>query len=184
MKKLPMLLLLVAPYVILILCDQLYMDFSIGLCIYGVLLVFNMVYAFLMPGLGFNGRQILFWNLLLKLCNIPLATLILLFTLIMTMVGGEGIRDELPSMVLITLLAFGLVQLSSAMYGISGFRWCRKHGTLSKAAEIVSSVAQLIPCVDVAGSILCYIMFRKYGEIPKNENPDESYHEKTQKREW
>ena len=39
------------------------------------------------------------------------------------------------------------------------------YGTLSKAGAIVSSIAQFIPCVDVIGSILCYIMFRKEGQI-------------------
>ena len=72
MKKLPMLLLLIVPYGILILCSQTNMDFSTGLTVYGAILAFNAVYAFRMPRLGFNGKQLLFWNLLLKLCNIPL----------------------------------------------------------------------------------------------------------------
>ena len=80
------------------------------------------------------------------------------------MVGGEGIRDEVVSMVLIALLSCYLIQLSSTMFGISGFLWCHKYGTLSKAGVIASSVVQLIPCVDVIGSILCYIMFRKEGQ--------------------
>ena len=62
-----------------------------GLVICGAFLLFNMVYAFLLPKLGFNGTQILRWNLLLKLCQIPLISLILLFALVMAMVGGEGI---------------------------------------------------------------------------------------------
>ncbi len=159
-----MILLLIAPYAILFLCNQIGLDFSIGLWIYGALLAFNMVYAFLMPRLGFNGKQILFWNLLLKLWNIPLVLMILLVTLVSSLVGGEGIRDEVASMVLIALLSCYLIQISSAMFGISGFRWCRKYGTLSKAGVIASTIAQLIPCVDVIGSILCYIMFRKEGQ--------------------
>ena len=119
-----------------------------------------MVYAFWMPKLGFNGKQILFWNLLLKLCQLPLILLILLFVLVMAMVGGEGIG----SVVIVALLACWLIQLSSAMFGISGFRWCHQYGTLSKAGMIASSVVQLIPCVGVIGSILCYIMFRKEGQ--------------------
>ena len=125
---------------------------------------FYMVYAFLLPRLGFNGKQILFWNLLLKLCNIPLILLILVVTLVMMVVGGEGIRDDAASMVLIAWLSCCLIQLSSVVFGISGFRWCRKYGTLSKAGAIVSSIAQFVPCVDVIGSILCYIMFRKEGQ--------------------
>lgn len=54
--------------------------------------------------------------------------------------------------------------LSSSMFGISGFLWCHKYGTLSKTGMIAGTIAQLIPCVDVIGSILCYIMFRKNGQ--------------------
>lgn len=66
-------------------------------------------------------------------------------------------------MVLIALLLCYLIQISSAMFGISGFRRCRKYGMLSEAGVIASSIAQFIPCIDVIGSILCYIMFRKKG---------------------
>ena len=164
MKKVPMILLLVAPYATLFVCYQLTLDITVGLCVYGALILFNMVYAFLLPRLGFNGKQILFWNLLLKLCNIPLVTLIFLCTLVMMMVGGEGIRDEVGSMVLIALASGYLIQLSSAMFGISGFRWCRKYGTLSQTGVVVSSIVQVMPGIDVIGSILCYIMFRKEGQ--------------------
>lgn len=167
MKKVPMILLLIAPYAILFLCDQTGLDFSIGLWIYSALLAFNMVYAFLLPRLGFKAKQLLFWNLLLKLCHIPLILLILLVTLITSLVGGEGIRDEASSMVLIALQLCYLIQVSSAIFGISGFWWCRKYGTLSKVGVIASSIAQFIPCVDVIGSILCYIMFRKEGQSIK-----------------
>jgi hypothetical protein len=122
-----------------------------------------MVYAFLLPRLGFKVKQISFWNLLLKLSQVPLISLILLFTLVMTMVGGEGIG----AVVIAALLACWLLMLSSSMFGISGFLWCHKYGTLSKAGMIVSMIAQLIPCVDVIGSILCYIMFRKEGQSIK-----------------
>ena len=161
MRKLPMILLLPAPGTTIAICYLFDLDLMPGLVICGVILAFNMVYAFWMPKLGFNGKQILFWNLLLKLCQLPLILLILLFVLVMAMVGGEGIG----SVVIVALLACWLIQLSSAMFGISGFRWCHQYGTLSKAGMIASSVAQLIPCVDVIGSILCYIMFRKEGQI-------------------
>ncbi len=164
MKKIPMILLLIAPGATIAICYLLDLDLMPGLVVCGAILAFNMVYAFWLPKLGFSGKQILFWNLLLKLCNIPLILLIFVVTLVMMMVGGEGIRDEAASMVLIAWLSCCLIQLSSTMFGISGFRWCRKYGTLSKAGAIVSSIAQFIPCVDVIGSILCYIMFRKEGQ--------------------
>ena len=165
-----MIALLIAPYATLIICYQADLDITVGACVYAALLLFNMVYAFLLPRLGFNGKQILFWNLLLKLWNIPLVLVILLVTLVTLLAGGEGIRDEASSMVLIALLLCYLIQVSSAMFGISGFRWCRKYGTLSKAGMIASSIAQLIPCVDVIGSILCYIMFWKESEPQGSES--------------
>lgn len=161
MRKLPIILLLPAPGATIAICYLFDLDLMPGLIICGVILAFNMVYAFWMPKLGFNGKQILFWNLLLKLCQLPLILLILLFVLVMAMVGGEGIG----SVVIVALLACWLIQLSSAMFGIGGFRWCHQYGTLSKAGMIASSVVHLIPCVDVIGSILCYIMFRKEGQI-------------------
>lgn len=167
MKKVPMIALLIVPYATLIICYQADLDITVGACLYAALLLFNMVYAFLLPRLGFNGKQILFWNLLLKLWNIPLVLMILLVTLVTSLVGGEGIRDEVASMALTAWLACCLIRLSSAMFGISGFRWCRKYGTLSQAGVIASSVAQFIPCIDVIGSILCYIMFCKE-RLPKN----------------
>jgi len=165
MKKIPMILLLIAPGVTIAICYLLDLDLMPGLVVCGAILAFNMVNAFWLPRLGFNGKQILFWNLLLKLWNIPLVLTILLVTLVTSLVGGEGIRDEASWMVLIALLLCYLIQVSSAMFGISGFRWCRKYGTMSKAGMIASSIAQFIPCIDVIGSILCYIMFRKEGQI-------------------
>lgn len=75
-----MILLLVTPYVILTVCCWMTLDIMFGLWVYGLLLQFSIIYAFLLPGLGFGGKQLLFWNLLLNLCNIPLVNLIRVFT--------------------------------------------------------------------------------------------------------
>ena len=163
MKKIPMILLLMAPGAILAICYLANLDLTPGLFICGAILFFNMAYAFLLPKLGFNGRQILFWNLLLKLSQVPLILLILLFTLVMAMVDGKNLQNEIWAMVSIALLVCWLIQLSSSMFGISGFLWCHKYGTLSKAGVVASTIVQLMPCIDVIGSSLCYIMFRKEG---------------------
>ena len=159
MKKIPMILLLMAPGATLAICYLADLDLTPGLFVCGAILILNMVYAFLLPRHGFKVKQILFWNLLLKLSQVPLISLILLFTLVMAMVGGEGIG----AVAIAALLACWLLMLSSSVFGISGLLWCHKYGTLSKAGMIASMIAQLIPCVDVIGSILCYIMFRKEG---------------------
>lgn len=56
MKKVPMILLLVAPYGIVSLCSLANMDLTVGLYIYGALLLLNMIYAFLLPRFGFHGK--------------------------------------------------------------------------------------------------------------------------------
>lgn len=95
MKKLPMLLQLIVPYVILI-CGFAAMDVTVGVVyFYGVILIFNMVYAFLLPKLDVDGRRILFWNLLLKLGNIPVVLCIILFALLMTMVGSKNLSSDI-----------------------------------------------------------------------------------------
>ena len=160
MKRIPMILLLMAPSATLVICYLADLDLTPGLFVCGAIILFNMVYAFLLPGFGFKVKQILFWNLLLKLCQVPLILLILLFAFVMAMVGGERIG----SIVIVALLICWLLQLSSSVFGISCFLWCHKYGTLSKTGMIASTIAQLIPCVDVIGSILCYIMFRKEGK--------------------
>ena len=161
MKKIPMILLLSAPYLILFAYYQTPMDVTIPLCIYGVFLIFNMVYAFLLPRLGFNGKQILFWNMLLKLCNIPLVMLIRVSTLVLLMIGGKNLPNGGWSMVGIALVIVFLVRLSSAMFGISGLRWFRRCGKLSRSGAVAWSAVQLIPCVDVIGAILCCIRLRR-----------------------
>ena len=88
MKKIPMIALMVAPYAVLIACYQLTLDITFGVCVYAALLLFNLFYAFQMPKLGFQGKQMLFWNMLMKLCNIPLVNLIRVFTLVMVLIGA------------------------------------------------------------------------------------------------
>ena len=171
MKKIPMIALMVAPYAVLIVCYQLTLDITFGVCVYAALLLFNLFYAFQMPKLGFQGKQMLFWNMLMKLCNIPLVNLVRVFTLVMVLIGGEKLQDQSVWMVLIALLLLFLVRLSSAVFGISGFRWYRKYGTLSKAGAVASSVVQLLPCVDVIGAIICYIMYRKDGQFSESDDP-------------
>lgn len=64
-------------------------------------------------------------------------------------------------------MLYGKWRISSAAFGISGLRWCRKYGTLSKVGLIIGSVVQMQSGVDVIGSIICCIIFRK--DIPSAE---------------
>lgn len=69
-----MILLVIAPYTLVA-----FMFYSVSyntniraaLIVYIAILLLNMGYAFLLPWMGFGGKEILFWNMLLKLCHIP-----------------------------------------------------------------------------------------------------------------
>ena len=92
-----MLLLLIAPYGFLGSCLLQTTEDTGGsllpvFALFGVVLLCNMVYAFLLPRLGFDGRRILFWNLLLKLCNIP----VYLFVFAVALVTNVLIIPMLP----------------------------------------------------------------------------------------
>lgn len=77
MKRLPMLVLLTAPYVLLLLylsengplLPPAFAGVSAVLC-------FGAIYAFFLPRLGFQSKQLLFWCMVLKICNIPIFCLI------------------------------------------------------------------------------------------------------------
>ena len=151
MRKLPMLLQLIAPYVILI-CGSAAMDITVGIAyFYGVILIFNMAYAFLLPKLGFDGRGILFWNLLLKLGNIPVVLCIMLFALVMTLVGGKNLGSDIAIMFRIVFCICYVLQLSASIFGLSGLLWYRKQGLLSVKSVISRTLVQLILLVGLWG---------------------------------
>lgn len=157
-KRIPMILLLVVPYGFLGSClaqttEDTGSSLLIGLGLLGIVLLCNLIYAFVLPRLGFAGRQILFWNLLLKLCNIP----VYLFVFAVVLVTNVLIIPMLPFLFLFdyTLL------LASTMYGISGLLCCYQEGTVSRKMLVTHIVAQCFFCVDVFSAIYCYIKIRK-----------------------
>ena len=171
MKKLPMLLQLIVPYVILI-CGSAAMDLTVGIAyFYGVILIFNMVYAFLLPKLGFDGRRILFWNLLLKLCNIPVVLCIMLFALLMTLVGGKDLGSDVAIMFKIVFCVCYVLQLSTSIFGLSGLLCYRKQGLLSVKSVISRTLVQLIPLIGIWGSIHCYFSLRQKKRLTTGDEP-------------
>ena len=88
MKKVPMIILLYAPYVFLLICIGICMaekGFTadaiemIGWTFLGMFLLIlfpNMIYAFILKRFGYGHRKLFFWNMLLKLCNIPVLGLL------------------------------------------------------------------------------------------------------------
>ena len=73
MKKIPMLLLLAAPYIFIAVCAAKELGgvaFLTWILLCVLIYLPNMIYAFILPGFGYDGKQLLFWSLLLKAVNI------------------------------------------------------------------------------------------------------------------
>lgn len=153
-KRLPMILLLLEPHILFAtfnwVCTTETVSAS-GVCLifFILILLFNMIYAFLLPRLGFEGQKILFWNMLLKLCNIPIFLVIFL-------VGMLTHFLILPLIPFFILFDYFLL-LSSTMFGISGLLSCYKSQQLSYRTLVVNIVAQFFFCVDVISAVYCYI---------------------------
>lgn len=154
MKKIPMIMMLIAPYVLfgMYMAENLKL-LSIGLIVFGVIMVLGAVYAFFLPRMGFSGKEIVFWSMLLKLCNIPAFLFVFTVSLFLFVV----IIPLIPILVLFDLVLL----LSTSMYGINGIMQCGKEKCLSKKEVIIHIVLQFIFCADVFSSVYCCIRSRK-----------------------
>lgn len=139
MKKVPMIILLLAPYVFLLICIGICMaekGFTadaiemIGWTFLGMFLLIlfpNMIYAFILKRFGYGHRKLFFWNMLI------------------------------PFLVIFDYLLL----LPSTMYGVSGLRSLSKTGKASKAGIVINGICQFLFVFDVISAAYLYIRFRK-----------------------
>ena len=139
MKKVPMIILLLAPYVFLLICIGICMaekGFTadaiemIGWTFLGMFLLIlfpNMIYAFILKRFGYGHRKLFFWNMLI------------------------------PFLVIFDYLLL----LPSTMYGVSGLRSLSKTGKASKAGIMINGICQFLFVFDVISAAYLYIRFRK-----------------------
>ena len=140
MKKVPMIILLLAPYVFLLICIGICMaekGFTadaiemIGWTFLGMFLLIlfpNMIYAFILKRFGYGHRKLFFWNMLI------------------------------PFLVIFDYLLL----LPSTMYGVSGLRSLSKTGKASKAGIMINGICQFLLVFDVISAAYLYIKFRNY----------------------
>lgn len=161
MKNIPMILLLLMPYVIMgfgswiAAIPNLY-----GFIPFAVILFGNMIYAFFLPRLGYDGKQIMFWDMLLKLCNIP--AFLALF-----IIGGVMVMIKVEDAGLITFVLLYVLLLSSTLFGVNGLIWCYKEGIFSGKELAIHLILHFIFFTDVLSAARCY------GKIPGNEPESE-----------
>ena len=152
-----MIVMLIAPYLLfgMYMTENLQL-LSIGLIVFGIVMFFGAVYSFFLPRMGFSGKQILFWSMLLKICNIPIYLFIFAIGLFLFVV----IIPLIPLLFLFDLFLL----LSTSMYGINGIIQCGKEKCLSQKIVIINIILHFIFCTDVISSIYCYFRSMKNNE--------------------
>ena len=151
-----MILSVIAPYTLVafMFCSVSYnTNIRAALIVYIAILLLNMGYAFLLPWMGFGGKEILFWNMLLKLCHIPVYLGVMFFVLLTHALS-------LPLVPILVVFDYSLL-LSSTMYGISGMLRCYKEKRLNSVTLVANMIAQFVFCLDVISAIYCFIKTRK-----------------------
>lgn len=126
--------------------------FGASLVLFVIVSLMNMVYAFILPRLGYKGEQLLFWNMILKICNIPIFLAIFFIYMLFHIL----ILPLIPALILFDYLLL----LSSTMYGVSGLVYCFNEGKLTRKAFIINVIAQFLFCWDVVSAVYCYIKLR------------------------
>lgn len=158
-KNILPLLLIVAPYLyafqlIYIKKSNADMDLWIyyGMC--ALVLVPNIIYPFLLKTWGERSRSLFFWDVVIKVCHIPIYVIIFLMgTLFFLSIFGM--------MFIFFLIVFDyLLLLPSTMYGINGLRQARSEGRISWLAFIMHAICHFVFCLDVMSAAVMYFKVR------------------------
>lgn len=165
LKRFMPLCLLIAPYafvgIVFVLCaaegglsaNALSMAVNVYLAIGAVVFLPNMIYAFVARRRA-TARQLLFWDMMLKLCNIPIYLAVFLFGIMMALM-------ILGIMLVPFLILFDyLLLLPSTMYGFSGLLQARREGRLSRAAMVGHMILHAFFCLDVVSAVVAYVQVR------------------------
>jgi hypothetical protein len=110
----------------------------------------NIIYAFVLAKRGANSSDLLFWDMLIKLCNIPIYTIIFIFSFFMSFVP-KGIVIAIPMAIFDYLLL-----IPSTMYGISGLLKARREEKITMTTAVVNGIAHFLFCADVISAIIMY----------------------------
>lgn len=190
-KRIPMIALLLTPYIWL---GSFYITEGAGYMpavwvIFCVLIFLpNMIYAFVLPRIGYTEGQLFFWNMMLKICNIPIYCIILLAGVVMT-----AFILPIPFLPVLVFFDYSLL-LPSTMYGISGLWRAYRAHTISITTLVVHIIMQFMFCLDVCSSIYLYVSMKRAKkvkasdiiEIHRNEGENEygknDTKQKTEKR--
>lgn len=154
-KSIPMFLLMAAPYLIIYVVSPDNSTLPLGdvwvLLLFAVVF-FNMFYPFILRKMGYTAKQLLFWDMLIKISHIPMFVVIFLGILLTVMLSFMMIP-------FVALFEY-IIVLASSMYGVSGLGKARSEGTAVGTYRIVMLVFHFLFCLDVVAAIWSYAHVR------------------------
>jgi len=165
-KRILPILLLISPYLYLLI-NKFYDTyiyyapyFYIRLGVFMVITIFitNMIYAFVIKKFGRNSTELLFWDMILKLFNIP----IYIMTFLVGIVGVIIPFGILYSFLL--LIVDYLLLLTSTMYGVSGLIQAYREKKITKTTAIVNCILHFFFCTDVISAIAMFCIVKAKGK--------------------
>jgi ABC-type multidrug transport system fused ATPase/permease subunit len=172
-RRIPTLLLLISPYLFFIISsinsNKLSEEESDNFffLLFGALILiflFNMVYPFVLAWRGEKASSLLFWDMILKLFNIPIYLANFFF-------GTFSALLPLGFVLTIIFVIFDYaLLLPSTMYGVSGLIQAWREKKISLASAVFNSILHFIFCLDVISAIVMYI---KVKIRSKKKNPEQ-----------
>lgn len=163
-KRIPTIFLLISPYAYILISVLCIMHFGslnanamkllISIFLGFVIVVFipNIIYAFILVKKGECSKKLLFWDMLLKLCNIPIYVAVFVLGLILALIPMGFVFT-------ITFAIFDyLLLLPSSMYGVSGLIRAHRENRISTAMTVVMGALHFFFCMDVIVSVIMYII--------------------------
>lgn len=156
MKKIPTVILLYIPYLLIVIflargpIENLFIPWSILWLVVGLP---NIIYAFFLPRLKTTARELFFWDMMLKLCNIPAVVGVLFIILFFN-------RIMVSPFLFWAIFCYSLIWSSSA-YGISGLLLKYRKGEIDLMRFCAGFMLHFFCFGDLFIAISCYIRERK-----------------------
>ena len=164
-KRILPLLLLIAPYIYVFIILYNYkmekeLPYQAVILFFWILVlavyVPNIFYAFKIAKNGADSTCLLFWDMLLKLCNIPIYIMVFVLGSCVVPFPVWGIISAL----ILSFFDYWLL-IPSSMYGVNGLIQARKEGKITPVSALINGILHFFFCVDVISAIIMYRAVKK-----------------------
>lgn len=171
-------LLLIAPYLYvltvvlltkqkIITSKELQNYFIILGCFVVIVFIPNMIYAFILLIRREAASVLLFWDMLLKLCNIPIYIVLFLVGFPIFFFPAGFIISFFIAVIDYILL------LPSTMYGVCGIIQARRENKITTKSAVVNIILHFFFCTDVFSAVIMYCKVKQKSKKLKKDHADQ-----------